>query len=106
MAAFGRAVICASAMWLAFMMPALSETIRITIDKLAFQPASVSARVGDTIEWVNDDILAHTATASNGDWNVLLTPKKSGWTMLKSVGTINYYCKFHPNMAGRIVVER
>ena len=44
--------------------PAAAETIRITIDKLTFQPAQVSAHVGDTIEWVSSDFVAHTATGA------------------------------------------
>ena len=49
---------------------ARAETIQITIDKLVFAPAELDAKVGDTIEWINKDALVHTATATNGDWNV------------------------------------
>jgi plastocyanin len=49
-------------------MPLAAETIRVTIDNLKFSPAEVSAHVGDTIEWVSSDFVAHTATASNKDW--------------------------------------
>ena len=35
-------------------VPAHAETIRVSIDKLVFSPANISAKVGDTIEWVND----------------------------------------------------
>ena len=105
MVACGRVVLYAGAVWVGFSTPAFPGTIRITIDKLAFAPASVSAKVGDTIEWVNNDILAHTATAANGDWNVMIAPKKSGQAVLKSAGIINYYCRFHPNMTGRIAIE-
>jgi plastocyanin len=45
---------------------ARAETIQIKIEKLAFIPSQVSAHVGDTIEWVNADFIAHTATARNG----------------------------------------
>ncbi len=44
-----------------------AETIRVTIDRLKFSPAQVSARVGDTIEWVSNDFVNHTATARNKD---------------------------------------
>ncbi len=57
---------------------ALAATVQITMDKLEIAPAQVSAKVGDTIEWVNKDPFAHTATAKNGDWDVMLPPKKSG----------------------------
>jgi plastocyanin len=46
-------------------------------------PAEASAKVGDTIEWVNKDIFAHTATARNGDWDVTMPPKKTVTLVLK-----------------------
>ncbi|HET7805266.1 MAG TPA: cupredoxin family copper-binding protein [Pseudolabrys sp.] len=84
--------------------PARAETIQVTIDKLVFAPAEVNARVGDTVEWVNKDPLAHTATATNGDWNVVTAPKQSGRVVLKKAGVVDYFCKYHPNMKGRVVV--
>jgi len=81
-----------------------AETIQITVDKLVFSPTDVNASVGDTIEWVNNDILAHTATARNGDWDVAIAAKKTASFVLKKAGTIEYYCRYHPNMKGRIVI--
>ena len=88
--------------WLS--VPAHAATIQITIDKLVYAPAEVSAKVGDTVEWVNKDILAHTATARNGDWEVMIGPNKTGQVVLKKAGAVDYTCKFHPNMTGRITV--
>lgn len=83
--------------------PAHAETIRVTIEKLVYAPATVKAKVGDTIEWVNHDILAHTATVKGG-WEVMIPPKQSGSFVVKKAETIDYYCRFHPNMKGRIEV--
>ena len=80
-----------------------AETIHVTIEKMVFSPADVSAKVGDTIEWVNKDAFAHTATVK-GVWEVMLPVKKSGSIVLGQAGTIDYYCRFHPNMKGRITV--
>jgi plastocyanin len=85
-------------------VPAHAATITVTIDKLVFTPAEVTAKVGDTIEWDNKDILQHTATATNGDWSVLLPPHKTGSVVVKKAGTFDYFCKFHPNMKGKITV--
>jgi len=83
---------------------ARAETIQVTIDKLVFTPVEVNAKVGDTIEWVNKDALVHTATATNGDWNVNIPGNERGEVVLKKPGAADYYCKLHPNMKGRIVV--
>jgi plastocyanin len=81
-----------------------AETIQITMDKLVFSPTEVNASVGDTIEWVNNDILAHTATAQSGNWDVAIAAKKTVSSILKKAGTVEYYCRYHPNMKGRIVI--
>lgn len=97
------AFVVMSAIGSAYSVPARAETIQIVVDKMAFAPAQISAKIGDTIEWVNKDILVHTATV-RGDWEVMLPLKKSGQIVLKKAGTIDYYCRFHPNMKGQITV--
>jgi plastocyanin len=81
-----------------------AATIQITIDKLVYAPVEATAKVGDTIEWVNKDGLAHTATATNGDWNVLIGPNKRATLVVRKAGTFDYFCKFHPNMKARLTV--
>jgi plastocyanin len=88
----------------AFGAPAAAETIHIEMQNLGYSPATVSAHVGDTVEWANGDFLAHTATARSKEWDVMLLPKKTGRIVLKRSGDIEYYCRFHPNMVGRISV--
>jgi plastocyanin len=82
---------------------ATAETRHVTIDKLAFSPIGIEAKVGDTIEWTNNDSFAHSATVKGG-FDIMLLPKKSGSTVVKTAGTIDYYCRFHPNMKGQITV--
>jgi plastocyanin len=82
----------------AIAVPAQAATIQIMMENLVIAPAEISAKVGDTVEWVNKDIFAHTATARNGDFDVTMPPKKTVTSVLKKAGTIEYYCRFHPNM--------
>lgn len=84
-------------------VPAAAATIEVTIDKLVFSPATVEAKVGDTIEWVNKDVIAHTATVKGG-WEVMIPPKKSASLTLKAASAVNYFCRFHPNMKGHVNV--
>ena len=85
---------------------AKAETVRVEISKLVFAPAEIKAEVGDVIEWVNDDFIAHTATARDGRFNVMLEPGKAGRYTVQQAGLIEYYCRFHPNMTGRLSVSR
>jgi len=83
-----------------------AAVIQIKMAQVAFAPAQISAHVGDTIEWTNDDIVAHTATARNSAWDVMVGPNSKGSITLKSPGTIEYYCRLHPNMVGSITVSQ
>ena len=75
-----------------------AATIQITMENLVVSPLDATAKVGDTIELINKDIFAHTATARNGDFDVAMPPKKTVTYVLKKGGAIEYYCRFHPNM--------
>jgi len=89
---------------LSIVVLARAATIQITMDNLVVSPAETSAKVGDTIEWINKDVFAHTATAKSGDFDVMLPPKKSATLVLKKAGTVDYYCRYHPNMKATLKV--
>jgi plastocyanin len=95
-------------LWLAAILgmtvaTARSETVQVTIRDLKFLPDRIEARMGDTVEWINKDILAHTATAQ-GRWDIIIPPNGSGRVVLKKAGAVVYYCRFHPNMTANITV--
>jgi len=81
-----------------------ANIIQIRMEKVSFAPAEVSAHVGDTLEWVNGDFVAHTATARNKDFNLNVLPNKTGRLVLTKAGTFDYFCRYHPQMTGRITV--
>jgi plastocyanin len=84
------------------------RTIHVDIAKLTYVPAETAAHVGDTIEWTNEDFVAHTATFK-GDgglepWDIVIAPGKTADLLIGRAGTVEYACRFHPNMKARIVV--
>jgi plastocyanin len=82
-------------------VPAYAETIHVTIDQLIFSPVEIKAKVGDTVEWINNDIVAHTATVRDV-CDVRIGANKSASLVPTKAGVVEYYCRFHPNMKGRI----
>ena len=78
-------------------------TVRVTIEKMAFVPAEIEVSAGQTIEWTNKDRVAHTATVKDG-WEVMVPPGKSATRVVEASDSVDYYCRFHPNMTGRITV--
>jgi len=79
-------------------------THHVKVEKLAFVPAEVEAKVGETIEWTNADPFAHTATVKSG-WEVMIPPGAVATHVVEAGDTVEYYCRFHPNMKGRITVK-
>src|SRR5260370_9545283 len=88
----------------AMAVPAHAATIQVVMENLVVSPAEVSARVGDTIEWINKDVFAHTATARNGDFDVSIPPKKTVTSVLTKAGTVEYYSRFPPNTKAVLTV--
>jgi plastocyanin len=84
-------------------VPACAETIHVTIDQLIFSPVEIKAKVGDTVKWIDKGIVAHTATVGD-DWDVMIGANKSACLVLTKASIVEYYCRFHPNMKGRITV--
>ena len=80
------------------------EVIEVKIMELAYTPAKITAHVGDTVEWKNADFVAHTATATEGPFDVMIPAGATRRLLLKTAGSFPYYCRFHPNMKGELDV--
>ena len=98
-------VAVSAAAFLASVATAEAAVVQIDVHGIAFVPDSIKAHVGDVVEWTNRDFVLHSATARNGAWDVSLPVDKSGRVTLTKAGTIDYYCRIHPNMTGKIEVS-
>jgi plastocyanin len=69
----------------------------VTIDAARFSPDDLILNVGDSVVWVNKDILAHTATATKpGFDSKVIAPGKSWRFTARRKGEFPYACAFHP----------
>jgi plastocyanin len=70
-----------------------------------YLPANFTAKVGQTVTWVNRDASAHTVTSTAGvfDSGVVASGATYSYTFTQP-GTYQYYCTIHPWMKGTIVV--
>jgi len=100
----GALVACVLLLSPASVLPAWAKVLRIVIQNVAFGEVPADAHVGDIMEWINKDFVAHTATARDGSFDVELPPEKSVQTVLRHAGRIKFYCRYHPTMAGEISV--
>jgi plastocyanin len=78
----------------------------IAIGGLAYSMPRAAVRVGDTVEWINKDIVDHNVTEKqSATWNVSIAPGKSAKVVMKKRGSYVYYCRFHPNMVAWLDVK-
>jgi len=83
------------------------ESMAVEIKDFAFTTASVTIPVGGSVTWTNNDSTPHTATAQ--DRAVLqsgtLEQGASFSQTFTTAGTYEYFCEFHGNMKGTVIVE-
>jgi plastocyanin len=81
-------------------------THTVTIDASRFEPETLSVMAGDTVVWVNKDVVAHTATSTPGAFDSgLIAPGKSWKYRPKRAGEFAYTCTYHPTMNGMLRVK-
>ena len=74
---------------------------------MAFHPEVLEVRQGDTIVWINRDIVPHTATSTRkGGWDTGPLPQgNSGQYVARHAGEDRYFCQLHPVMLGKLIVR-
>jgi plastocyanin len=87
--------------------PAAAQDVPVDMRDIAYSPDAVQIAVGDSVTWTNQDPVPHTATGQ--DRAVLqsgtVAPGASFTQTFDQAGEFAYFCEFHPNMAGTIVVQ-
>jgi plastocyanin len=86
-----------------------SSAVRVTMKNLAFSPPAIHAKVGQTVQWTNDDSPVHNVTYVSGPKFTSSGTLNNGATFklkLSQAGTIHYFCSIHPFMKATIVVTR
>jgi plastocyanin len=80
---------------------------RVIIQGLRFTPADVVAAPGDTVLWVNRDLVPHTITAQDESWGSDGLATNITWEMRVTDSTAgDYFCRYHPTMHGRLLIRR
>jgi plastocyanin len=77
----------------------------VEMREFEFKPAVIRVTAGDTIVWVNRDVVPHTATAKP-QWDTgTVGATASGSVVTGAKGEVKYVCVFHHGMTGTLVVE-
>ena len=86
--------------------PAPPPQIEVLIDGSAFIPATYNIPVRATVVWYNNDSITHTVTACDNLFDSgNMSPGDTFRYTFEQSGTLEYYCKIHPAMVGKIIIE-
>lgn len=80
----------------------------VDIQGMAFRPESLTVQAGDTVVWVNKDIVPHTATAQSAQahWDTgNLTQGARGRYVAQQAGSVEYTCTLHPTMHATLIIK-
>ena len=78
----------------------------IVIQNFAFEPSTLTVKVGTKVTWVNRDDEPHTATATDKRFNSKTLENGDRFsTEFTQPGTYKYYCALHPKMTGQVIVK-
>jgi plastocyanin len=82
--------------------------IQVQMKGIAFQPGTITVKVGQTITWTNEDSVQHDVVSTSGEKIQSSLFGKGGTFSFtpKKAGTIAYVCTVHPGMKGTIVVKK
>ncbi|HET7276157.1 MAG TPA: cupredoxin family copper-binding protein [Longimicrobiaceae bacterium] len=78
----------------------------VTIEGFLYLPPSLTVNAGDTVVWLNKDLVPHTATAPTAGLNTgSIAAGESSRVVMNESGEYSYKCAFHPNMEGIVIVQ-
>ncbi len=76
----------------------------VEIKDMQFQPAEIRVNKGDTVMWVNKDIVPHDATEIDSTWASPLLANGVSWKKVITKSD-SYYCSIHVVMKGEVIVN-
>ena len=79
---------------------------QISIKNIAFKPATVTIKAGQSVVWTNNDDRDHTVEADDGSFKSgKLGAGETYAHAFPKKGKFTYGCSYHPRMKGVVVVE-
>ena len=85
---------------------AAGKTHTVRMEGIKFVPERIEVAAGDTVVWINKDVVPHTVTASEAHVESgEIAPNKRWRFVAKRKGEMPYICRIHPVMKGLLVVK-
>jgi plastocyanin len=82
------------------------KTHTVTMENMRFQPETLTVARGDTIVWINKDLVPHTARSKAGGFDSEVIQAEQSWRFtVQKKGDFAYVCTFHPTMTAMLRVK-
>lgn len=102
-----RILLLVGMLWASAAVAAAGATHTVRIEGMQFHPQHLQVRAGDTVLWINGDVVPHTVTAQEQGIESGSISSGGRWSAtLKQPGELSYICRFHPMMKAVISVRR
>jgi plastocyanin len=80
-------------------------THTVVIQQMQFSPAELTVAKGDTVVWINRDIVDHNVTdAADRAWASPVLPTGASWQKVVDNDLV-YLCTLHPVMKGTVLLQ-
>jgi plastocyanin len=86
--------------------PTTSLKATVDIKNFAFNPTTLTVKVGTRVTWTNNDTVAHFVISDSGMTlsSGTMAPGQTYSVTFTTPGTTTYHCNIHPSMIGTVVV--
>ncbi len=80
--------------------------VEVKIDNFAFTPNVVTVKAGTQVTWINHDDIPHTVDSTEGKFkSAALDTDEKFQFLFREPGEYPFYCRMHPKMTGKIIVQ-
>lgn len=80
------------------------KTDTVIIDQMKFVPVEITISKGDTVLFINRDIVAHNATEVSNSWASPTLNSGDSWSLVPEKDA-DYFCSIHIVMKGKILIK-
>lgn len=88
-----------------------ADAIVVNIDKMKYDVPELTVQAGDTVYWVNNEVMPHNVAfkkgvVGDGDFRGEMLKKDQAYAItFNEAGDFEYFCTPHPFMRGKVIVE-
>ena len=96
----------ASAMGQPVSAESTGSVTEVKIDNFAFTPGVITIKAGTQVTWINHDDIPHTVDSTQNKFkSAALDTEDKFQFRFTEAGEYPFYCRMHPKMTGKIIVQ-